>query len=250
MSRRDHLRPQPAQMVFRRPRAEGGDPRLQPRRGARPGRRQWRRQVDADQHPVGRPPGRPGRDPGRGKAGPHRQAARRDGSRHRDDLPVQFHGADHVDRQEPVHRPRADCASRSAASALLDQTKMAQRKHPRHRRCRLAPALARRAGGRAVRRPAAGRRHRAGHAFQVEGDDPRRADQPSLGQGDEEGDRLRAQPEGARASPASSSATTCTMCSNAATASSRWRAARWCWTSGSRTTSIDEVARRFVAVAE
>ena len=65
------------------------------------------------------------------------------------------------------------------------------------RRRRSASALARCAGRRTLRRPASGRRHRPGHALQVEGDDPRRADQPSVGQGDQQGHRLRPRAAGA-----------------------------------------------------
>ena len=54
-----------------------------------------------------------------------------------------------------------------------------------------ASALARCAGRRTLRRPAAGRGNRACDVFQVEGFDPRRADQPALGQGDQQGHRFR-----------------------------------------------------------
>ena len=102
----------------------------------------------------------------------------------------------------------------------------ARGERPGDRRCRAASPLARRHGRRAVRRPAPGRRHRPGHAFQVEDPRPRRADQPSLGQGDQQGARLHPRASRRRTSPASSSATTCTTSSSPATASSPWRAAR------------------------
>ncbi len=55
---------------------------------------------------------------------------------------------------------------------IMDQ-KRCGRKHPGHRRCRPASALAGCAGRRAFGRPAAGRSDRARNAFQVEGADPR-----------------------------------------------------------------------------
>ena len=64
-TRSDHRVSRSAQMVFRRPRPEGREPRRSPGRVDRPGRRQRRRQVDADQDPLRRAPAGPGRDPDR-----------------------------------------------------------------------------------------------------------------------------------------------------------------------------------------
>ena len=198
MTDADHRVPQPAQMVFRRPRAEG----RQPRRSQR-----------------GEALGLVG-DNGAGKStlikilsGVHRPdqgeiliegkpVASRTPQR-RDAISASRRSTSTIRWSRPCRSPAtcssaaSRCSSRIGGIGMLDQKQMRERKHPGDRRCRPASALARRAGRRAVRRPAAGRRHRARHAFQVEGADPRRADQSSLGQGDEQGDRLRARPEGA-----------------------------------------------------
>jgi simple sugar transport system ATP-binding protein len=79
---------------------------------------------------------------------------------------------------------------------VMDQKRM-RGKRQGHRRCRPASALAGCVGRRIVRRPEAGRRDSARHAFQVEGADPRRADQPSVGEGNRQGHWLRKRAEGA-----------------------------------------------------
>ena len=123
---------------------------------------------------------------------------------------------------------------------VMDLPKMRREVGPGHRRRRPSPALARRAGRRVVGRPAPGRGHRPRHAFPVAGADPRRADQPPVGQGDRQGARLRPAARARRASPASSSATTCTTCSPAATAWWRWRGAKIVLDKPKDLTSIEE----------
>ena len=227
-----------------RPCAEGRQPDGRAGRGAWARRRQRRRQVDADQDPVGPAPAGRGRDPGRGQSGPT-SAIRKDAMhlgietiyQYNSMVPIMTIARNMFIGREPLKWS-------IGGIGILDEKQDARGKRQGDRRCRPASALAGCAGGRVVRRPAAGRGDRAGHAFQVQGDDPGRADEPSVGQGNHQGDRLREGPEGAGRHRASSSATTCTTSSPAATGSSPWRSARSCWTSRSRETSIEEVSEQ------
>ena len=70
---------------------------------------------------------------------------------------------------------------------LIDRRKMAQHAIDSLANIDLRTRSPETLGRRAVRRPAAGGRHRARHVLQVEGPDPGRADQPPVGQGDQTG---------------------------------------------------------------
>ena len=59
-----------------------------------------------------------------GAQGRHPHAEAGDEPRHRDHLPVQLDGPDHVDRPQPLRRPRAAQVRRSPASACMDQKRM------------------------------------------------------------------------------------------------------------------------------
>ena len=103
-----------------------------------------------------------------------------DAARDRDRLPVQFPGAEYVGGAQSLHRTRTADGSRLGGVGIIDQRKMREDFDARHRGRRPSSEIAGHLGGRAVRRPATRRRHRARHVLQVEGSHSRRADQSSF----------------------------------------------------------------------
>ena len=167
-------------------------------RDRRPGRRQRRRQVDADQDPVGR---RTSQTSGRiFFAGKEVRLTSPKVSMHLGIETIYQYTAMvpqmSIARNIFIGREPLSGAPASAASASWTRSH-GRARHQVADQYRPDPALAEHHGRGAVRRPAPGGRHRPRDVFQVEAPDPRRADQPPLGQGDQQGARLRRLAQGA-----------------------------------------------------